>query len=540
MLCQLGHRRQADRRRRRDRDRRAGHRRPRADAPGTAPRDRGLPRALGVGRGPGDGDPALRAALLDLDALAADGRAVGSHERSRDRELGAVAGGALEALEPEAHDAGERRRGELRGAAADRGQLRVERVAGAGGAVAVAVARDALERHRRAGRVAVLGAAGGLDDDLAGDGHAVQPELPGQEPGDRLERLGRGRHVTVRADDRHAGRAGVVALRLRADDRLVDASGAALEDLAVAVDEEVVAQVVPAVGVAVVLRDAEDDPRRVLRRVVVRRDGVVDEADLHLAVARFRAGLDAVPAPLRAGDDRGRPGLGRATRPGGRRGACRARGAGAAALGERTHGDEVHLQRAPRTAGGAQLELVGATGPDRIGGVGAGAGVRPVRRAVAEGDPGAPGGAALAHPDLEPAEVAAAHADDVEAPRRAQRAGAAALPEVGRGHAEREAARAHGGGRGRRGSCGDGGEAGETTGRERTPTRQGGGGHRVQRSPGRSPRKRCHRPCRTGGTRRSCGPRGAADDQLTGVTARAPMSGTSAAQPPSASSQRVP
>ena len=36
---------------------------------------------------------------------------------------------------------------------------------------------------------------------------------------------------------------------------LVDAAGAALEDLAVAVDEEVVAHVVPAVGVAVVARD---------------------------------------------------------------------------------------------------------------------------------------------------------------------------------------------------------------------------------------------------------------------------------------------
>ena len=49
------------------------------------------------------------------------------------------------------------------------------------------------------------------------------------------------------------GRDAVEALRLRADDRQVDAAGPALEDLAVLVDEEVVAEVVPAVVVAVVL-----------------------------------------------------------------------------------------------------------------------------------------------------------------------------------------------------------------------------------------------------------------------------------------------
>ena len=61
------------------------------------------------------------------------------------------------------------------------------------------------------------------------------------------------------AEARDARRLGVVALRLRADHGLVDAAGPALEDVAVPVDEEVVADVVPAVRVAVVAADAAHD-----------------------------------------------------------------------------------------------------------------------------------------------------------------------------------------------------------------------------------------------------------------------------------------
>ena len=86
----------------------------------------------------------------------------------------------------------------------------------------------------------------------------------------------------------------------------LDAAGAALEDLAVLVDEEVVADVVPAVVVAVVAGDPEHDRGRVLGPVLVRVDGVVDERELDLAVGRAAARRDAVAAPLGARDDRRR------------------------------------------------------------------------------------------------------------------------------------------------------------------------------------------------------------------------------------------
>ena len=60
------------------------------------------------------------------------------------------------------------------GAGAQVGQLRVERVARAGGLVAVAVAADALEDDRRAGRVAVGLAAAGDQRHLAADRDAVE------------------------------------------------------------------------------------------------------------------------------------------------------------------------------------------------------------------------------------------------------------------------------------------------------------------------------------------------------------------------------
>ena len=62
-------------------------------------------------------------------------------------------------------------------------------------------------------------------------------QLPAQDPGECVE-PGRGlAHGAERAQVRDPGRLGVVALRLRADHRCVDAAGTTFEDLPVPVDE---------------------------------------------------------------------------------------------------------------------------------------------------------------------------------------------------------------------------------------------------------------------------------------------------------------
>ena len=162
-------------------------------------------------------------------------------------------------------------------------------------------------------------------------GNAVQRELPADQAGERLHRRLGGHDARMGAEHGDAGRDAVVALRLGADHRRVDAAGSALEDLAVLVDEEVVAEVVPAVGVAVVAGDAEHDPGGLLRRVVVRRDRVVHERGLDRAVLGGRARRHGVAAPLAAGDHAHRRG-----RPPGADGPRRARGgAGARRRGAR-------------------------------------------------------------------------------------------------------------------------------------------------------------------------------------------------------------
>src|SRR4051794_5860511 len=298
-----------------------------------------------------------------------------------------------------------------RGAAAQVGQLRVERAAGALGLVAVAVAGDALQDDLAPGRVAVGLAAGGRDGDLALDRGAVDRELPGDELGHRLQRgLGLAGGVEG-ADVGHAGGDRVVALRLGADHRLVDAAGAALEDLAVLVDEEVVADVVPAVGVAVVLRDAEDDPGGVLRPVAVRAHRVVDEGHLHVAVARRGARRHGGRAPRGARDH------GRRQRGVLRLGRARGRCAVHAPAGGGRDRHEVDAQVAGRACrGDAQLQLVAAAGPDRIRGALAGARVGRVVAVDRQRDPAAPppSGTADAHLDVA---ARAAQADEVEALR---------------------------------------------------------------------------------------------------------------------------
>ncbi len=214
-----------------------------------------------------------------------------------------------------------------------------------------------------------------------------------------------------RAELRDPGRGSVVALRLGADDGLVDATGTALEDLPVAVDEEVVADVAPAVLVAVIAADRQHDGGAVLRRVGVRVDGVVHEADLHLAVGRRRARPALVGAPRLARDDRGRPaaagrraGLGSRRRPGdhGERPVRRPPQGGAQPVGRGRGAGRVDEPRAQaaRPAAHAQLVGVGAAGPDRLG----------ARAARVVGGHGGP---------RSPAPVRGAHAD----PRRMLRAG---------------------------------------------------------------------------------------------------------------------
>src|SRR5207249_9697381 len=115
----------------------------------------------------------------------------------------------------------------------------VHEVAGAGGAVHVAVPDDAVEGDDRAlGPVRARVGADGLPE-LPLRGRAVVRELPREEADERGVR--RAGHAGARevADERDAGRSRVEATGVSADHGPPDAATAALEDLAVAIDEEV-------------------------------------------------------------------------------------------------------------------------------------------------------------------------------------------------------------------------------------------------------------------------------------------------------------
>ncbi len=317
--------------------------------------------------------------------------------------------------------------------AADGGQLRVEPVAGADGVEAVAVAGDGVELVRlalgeRLPEVVALRGAGG-ERGLAGRVHPVLAELVRDDLAGRGERgaRGRGGRRGVVAEDRDAGRLAVPAVGVRAEDGLVDAALTTLEDLAALVDEEVVAEVAPAVGLHVVDVQRPDDGVRV-GAVVRDVRGVVHERGLDPARGQVDRALVVerlVGAPLGAGDDRGPRRAGRragdARRRGrrvvggerGRRGAEGAGGrggvlrAGVRGAGDRVllRVDQVDAQSVRQlVAGGAvadpDLDAVGAVDPD---GLGRAAGAR--APAVQEGRvglevaplaPGAVGGAARA------------------------------------------------------------------------------------------------------------------------------------------------
>src|SRR5271165_5977791 len=105
-----------------------------------------------------------------------------------------------------------------------------------------------------------------------------------------------------------------------ADDGLVDAPGPGLPDPPEEVDDEVVADVVPAVDVAVEVEDRAQHRRDLAGRVAIRIVGVVDKAELDGAVfGRHPRRLDpGGPGP--AGDDWWLSGAGREDRRGQRQG----------------------------------------------------------------------------------------------------------------------------------------------------------------------------------------------------------------------------
>src|SRR6187399_2093668 len=99
-------------------------------------------------------------------------------------------------------------------------------------------------------------------------------EPPGDEPRYCVKRgLGRLRRP-VRPEDRDPDRSGVEAEGVRSDDVAVNASVPPLVDGPEAIDEKVVADVVPAVPLDVEELDALDDRGRFRTRIVVPARGV--------------------------------------------------------------------------------------------------------------------------------------------------------------------------------------------------------------------------------------------------------------------------
>src|SRR5829696_5463919 len=147
--------------------------------------------------------------------------------------------------------------------------MAVAGIYGAGGLARVAAAAHALQRDLRTRRVAARRPARARERDRSRQRLAVYAELPADVGRRGRERLRARPDRGVVADVRDAGRLRVEALRVGADHGLVEPAGAALVDRAVFVDEGVVADVVPAVGVAVVAADGQHDLRRLRRRVVI-------------------------------------------------------------------------------------------------------------------------------------------------------------------------------------------------------------------------------------------------------------------------------
>ena len=144
----------------------------------------------------------------------------------------------------------------------------------------VPVTGDRAEEHRHPGLEPLVPCRHRVEGGEGIDVPEIEP--PRQRPHERVDRLrGRvdGREVPEHGD---AERARVEPLRMRTDDVLVDPAVAALVDRPEAVDERVVADVVPAVRLDVVGHDPPHDGRRLLSRVGVRPGSVVDDGEPEL------------------------------------------------------------------------------------------------------------------------------------------------------------------------------------------------------------------------------------------------------------------
>ena len=173
----------------------------------------------------------------------------------------------------------------------------------------VAMAADDPEGRAPARRVAVVAAG---DQGRAAERIDVSDvEAPGDELRERLAGRGRQSLGVAVADHGDPHGSGVEPARLRPDHRLVDPAGAPLEDPPEGIDEEVVADVLPAVRAHVVGVDRADDRGHVVGRVAVRRVGVVHEDHLRrVRVARVpRAAASRLP-PARPRHDLGLIGRG--------------------------------------------------------------------------------------------------------------------------------------------------------------------------------------------------------------------------------------
>ncbi len=182
----------------------------------------------------------------------------------------------------------------------DRAEARIQRVAGALGEARVAVAGDRAQENRDPALVALAAARDVREEGRRIDVGEIEP--PGDESSDGV--LGRGRRgrVAVRPEERDAHGPGVEAQRVRADHVPVDSSEAALVDRAEAVDEKVVADVVPAVSLHVEELDPLHDRGRLRPRVVVPAGRVVHDREAHVGgVARRPAPDRLVRSPRERG-----------------------------------------------------------------------------------------------------------------------------------------------------------------------------------------------------------------------------------------------
>ncbi len=143
---------------------------------------------------------------------------------------------------------------------------------GQAGAEASVATRDEGERRRRI------------------DVRDVEP--PREQGREGLARLLRDGERAVLTEQRDANRTGVEPLGVGADHVPLDPAVAAFEDLAEAVDEEVVADVVPAVSLDVVELDRTDDRGRLGDAVAVRTRRVVHEREAQGGRERWGAAPD--------------------------------------------------------------------------------------------------------------------------------------------------------------------------------------------------------------------------------------------------------